>query len=110
MDALTATLPGVLLGGGLPDVALVRDVLMRELLAMLVVLGTLLMLSQVELGRLAETWREGAEDSMESDIEHLLALGCAFAWSTYSVLSRRFGETPTFATSSWLRRSDATLP
>ena len=30
-------------------------------------------------------------------IGYLLALGCAFAWSIYSVLSRRFGETPTDA-------------
>jgi drug/metabolite transporter (DMT)-like permease len=28
---------------------------------------------------------------------YLLALGCAFVWSLYSVLSRRFGETPTDA-------------
>lgn len=28
---------------------------------------------------------------------YLLALGCALAWSLYSVLSRRFGETPTDA-------------
>jgi drug/metabolite transporter (DMT)-like permease len=28
---------------------------------------------------------------------YCLALGCAFAWSLYSVLSRRFGETPTDA-------------
>jgi drug/metabolite transporter (DMT)-like permease len=28
---------------------------------------------------------------------YVLALGCAFAWSLYSVLSRRFGETPTDA-------------
>jgi drug/metabolite transporter (DMT)-like permease len=28
---------------------------------------------------------------------YALALGCAFAWSLYSVLSRRFGETPTDA-------------
>ncbi len=32
---------------------------------------------------------------------YLLALGCAFAWSTYSVLSRRFGETPTDAIASF---------
>ena len=30
-------------------------------------------------------------------VGYLLALGCAFAWSLYSVLSRRFGETPTDA-------------
>jgi len=32
---------------------------------------------------------------------YLLALGCAFAWSLYSVLSRRFGETPTDAIASF---------
>ena len=77
---------------------------------LLVPQATLLMLSQVELGRLAETWREpiegGAEretdgategetevdgdsdgegagmDTMESDVEHLLALGCEFVLVT----------------------------
>jgi len=63
---------------------------------------TLLMLSQVELGRLAETWREAGEtadgaegadaaegaednetdDTLESDVEHLLALGCEFVLVT----------------------------
>jgi drug/metabolite transporter (DMT)-like permease len=32
---------------------------------------------------------------------YTLALGCAFAWSLYSVLSRRFGETPTDAIASF---------
>jgi drug/metabolite transporter (DMT)-like permease len=32
---------------------------------------------------------------------YLLALGCAVAWSLYSVLSRRFGETPTEAIASF---------
>lgn len=32
---------------------------------------------------------------------YMLALGCAFAWSLYSVLSRRFGETPTDAVASF---------
>jgi drug/metabolite transporter (DMT)-like permease len=32
---------------------------------------------------------------------YLLALGCAFVWSLYSVLSRRFGETPTDAIASF---------
>jgi hydroxymethylpyrimidine/phosphomethylpyrimidine kinase len=49
---------------------------------LLVPQATLLMLSQVELGRLAETWRESAEESMESDVEHLLALGCEFVLVT----------------------------
>jgi hydroxymethylpyrimidine/phosphomethylpyrimidine kinase len=49
---------------------------------LLVPQATLLMLSMVELGRLAETWREGAEDTLESDVEHLLALGCEFVLVT----------------------------
>ena len=32
---------------------------------------------------------------------YALALGCAFIWSLYSVLSRRFGETPTDAIASF---------
>ena len=32
---------------------------------------------------------------------YLLAVGCAFAWALYSVLSRRFGETPTDAIASF---------
>jgi len=32
---------------------------------------------------------------------YLLALGCAFVWSLYSVLSRRFGETPTDAVAAF---------
>ena len=32
---------------------------------------------------------------------YALALGCAFTWSFYSVLSRRFGETPTDAIASF---------
>ena len=49
---------------------------------LLVPQATLLMLSQVELGRLAETWRESAEETMEADVEHLLALGCEFVLVT----------------------------
>jgi drug/metabolite transporter (DMT)-like permease len=32
---------------------------------------------------------------------YVLALGCAFTWSLYSVLSRRFGETPTDAVAAF---------
>ncbi len=37
----------------------------------------------------------------EYALGYALALGCAFAWSLYSVLSRRFGETPTDAIASF---------
>jgi drug/metabolite transporter (DMT)-like permease len=36
---------------------------------------------------------------------YALALGCAFTWSLYSVLSRRFGETPTDAIASFCAAS-----
>jgi hydroxymethylpyrimidine/phosphomethylpyrimidine kinase len=49
---------------------------------LLVPQATLLMLSMVELGRLAETWRESADETMESDVEHLLALGCEYVLVT----------------------------
>ncbi len=83
--------------------------LLTAIRQLLVPQATLLMLSQVELGRLAETWRESAdvgepnesgeaaessadadadadavmvEDTLESDVEHLLALGCEFVLVT----------------------------
>ena len=36
---------------------------------------------------------------------YVLALGCAVAWSLYSVLSRRFGETPTDAVAAFCAAS-----
>ncbi|MES2075031.1 MAG: bifunctional hydroxymethylpyrimidine kinase/phosphomethylpyrimidine kinase, partial [Pseudomonadota bacterium] len=63
------------------------------IMRLLVPQATLLMLSQVELGRLAETWREGAEDTMESDVEHLLALGCEFVLVTGTHAGSQQGET-----------------
>jgi hydroxymethylpyrimidine/phosphomethylpyrimidine kinase len=62
--------------------------LLTAIRQLLVPQATLLMLSQVELGRMAETWREseteGAEeeDTLLSDVEHLLALGCEFVLVT----------------------------
>jgi hydroxymethylpyrimidine/phosphomethylpyrimidine kinase len=58
--------------------------LLTAIRQLLVPQATLLMLSQVELGRLAETWREAGDgdDTLESDVEHLLALGCEFVLVT----------------------------
>lgn len=39
----------------------------------------------------------GVAFASDHSLGYLLALGCAFTWSIYSVLSRRFGETPTDA-------------
>ncbi|MGV7209495.1 hydroxymethylpyrimidine/phosphomethylpyrimidine kinase [Oxalobacteraceae bacterium A2-2] len=54
------------------------------LVQLLVPQATLLMLSQVELGRLAETWREAGEpeDGWETDVAHLLSLGCEYVLVT----------------------------
>ncbi|HEX5342608.1 MAG TPA: bifunctional hydroxymethylpyrimidine kinase/phosphomethylpyrimidine kinase [Duganella sp.] len=61
--------------------------LLTAIRQLLVPQATLLMLSQVELGRMAETWRESDndgddEDTLQSDVEHLLALGCEFVLVT----------------------------
>nr|WP_202414238.1 bifunctional hydroxymethylpyrimidine kinase/phosphomethylpyrimidine kinase [Duganella flavida] len=70
--------------------------LMTAIRQLLVPQATLVMLSQVELGRMAETWRETenesdsneaeaegeGEDMLQSDVEHLLALGCEFVLVT----------------------------
>jgi hydroxymethylpyrimidine/phosphomethylpyrimidine kinase len=71
--------------------------LLTAIRQLLVPQATLIMLSQVELGRLAETWREASEgadgaegndneDTLESDVEHLLALGCEFVLVTGTAL------------------------
>jgi len=70
-----------------------EEELLTAMRQLLVPQATLLMLSQVELGRLAETWREGAEDTMESDVEHLLALGCEFVLVTGTHAAAQQGET-----------------
>ena len=67
--------------------------LLTALRQLLVPQATLLMLSLVELGRLAETWREGGEDTLESDVEHLLALGCEFVLVTGTPAAAVQGET-----------------
>jgi len=47
----------------------------------------------------------GVNFTGEHALGYTLALGCAFAWSIYSVLSRRFGETPTDAIASFCAAS-----
>ena len=61
------------------------------------VLGALLGLAGVALLALGN----GANFAGRHQMGYLLALGCAFAWSLYSVLSRRMGEVPTEAIASF---------
>jgi drug/metabolite transporter (DMT)-like permease len=60
-------------------------------------LGALLGLAGVVLLALGR----GVSFSGSYALGYALALGCAFTWSLYSVLSRRFGETPTDAIASF---------
>jgi hydroxymethylpyrimidine/phosphomethylpyrimidine kinase len=59
-----------------------QDELLTVLRQLLVPQASLLMLSQVELGRLAETWRDGEDATPAADIDHLLSLGCEYVLLT----------------------------
>jgi hydroxymethylpyrimidine/phosphomethylpyrimidine kinase len=57
--------------------------LLMALRQLLIPQATLLMQSQVELERLAETWRDSSdEDTLQDDITHLLDLGCEYVLVT----------------------------
>ena len=67
----------------LPQQGLNGEEILMALHQLLIPQATLLMLSQVELERLAETWRDSdVGDTMQDDIDHLLALGCEFVLVT----------------------------
>ena len=93
--------------GGVDD----EEVLMaiRELL---IPQTTLLLLSAVELARLAETWREpSSEDTLLIDAAHLIATGCEFVFVTgtpsdvHDVTNTLFNDTGVVREDSWPRMS-----
>jgi hydroxymethylpyrimidine/phosphomethylpyrimidine kinase len=61
----------------LPDSGLLDDDMLVAIRQILVPQATLLMLSQVELARMAETWREGGADMLAEDVAELTGSGCA---------------------------------
>jgi hydroxymethylpyrimidine/phosphomethylpyrimidine kinase len=65
----------------LPDSGLLDDEMISAIRQILVPQATLLMVSQVELARMAETWREGPED-VAGDVTELIASGCEFVLLT----------------------------
>lgn len=65
----------------LPDSGLLDDEMVSAIRQILAPQATLLMLSQVELARMAETWREGPED-LDGDVTELIASGCEFVLVT----------------------------
>ncbi|MET3133714.1 hydroxymethylpyrimidine/phosphomethylpyrimidine kinase [Oxalobacteraceae bacterium GrIS 1.11] len=65
----------------LPQQGVAGEDMLMALRQLLVPQTTLLVLSPLELERLAETWRD-ADDSMLADIDYLLALGCEYVLVT----------------------------
>jgi hydroxymethylpyrimidine/phosphomethylpyrimidine kinase len=67
----------------LPEQGLAGEDILTALRQLLIPQTTVLLLSQVELERLAETWREAEPaDTLQADVDHLLALGCEFVLVT----------------------------
>lgn len=65
----------------LPDSGLQDEDMVSAIRQILAPQATLLMLSQVELARMAETWREGPGD-LDRDAAELIASGCEFVLVT----------------------------
>jgi hydroxymethylpyrimidine/phosphomethylpyrimidine kinase len=66
----------------LPDSGLLDDDMLVAIRQILAPQATVLMLSQVELARMAETWREGGADMLQEDVEELTGSGCAYVLVT----------------------------
>jgi hydroxymethylpyrimidine/phosphomethylpyrimidine kinase len=60
----------------LPDSGLGDDDMLMAIRQILVPQATVLMLSQVELARMAETWRDGGGDMTAADVAELTGMGC----------------------------------
>ncbi|MBM3651054.1 MAG: EamA family transporter [Alphaproteobacteria bacterium] len=84
-------------------IVLLSAPLAGERLSWLHLLGALLGFAGIALLAAARGLSFGSQYALG----YALALGCAFAWSLYSVLSRRFGETPTDAIASFCSASAA---
>ena len=68
---------------GLPDQAVEADDIITAMRELLIPQTTLLLLSAVELARLAETWREpSTEDLLMVDAMHLVGMGCEYVFVT----------------------------
>jgi hydroxymethylpyrimidine/phosphomethylpyrimidine kinase len=61
----------------LPDSGLADDDMLMAIRQILVPQASVLLLSQVELARMAETWREGGGEQLQEDVEELTGAGCA---------------------------------
>jgi hydroxymethylpyrimidine/phosphomethylpyrimidine kinase len=67
----------------LPDSGLADDDMLMAIRQILIPQTTVLLLSQVELARMAETWRDGGGDDMlAADVAELTGMGCEFVLVT----------------------------
>lgn len=73
----------------LPDSGLADDDMLMAIRQILVPQATVLLLSQVELARMAETWREGGGDMVDADVAELTGMGCEFVLVTGTGASGR---------------------
>ena len=68
----------------MPDAGLDDDDMLIAIRQILVPQASVLLLSHVELSRMAETWREGGDDMLGDDVAGLLATGCKYVLVTGS--------------------------
>ncbi len=94
----------------LPDAGPEAEELLAAVRELLIPQATLLLISAVELGRLAETWREPANgDSLADDAMHLIDLGCEYVLVTgtedevHEVANTLFDESGTIRHDTWQR-------
>jgi hydroxymethylpyrimidine/phosphomethylpyrimidine kinase len=66
----------------LPDSGLADDDMLMAIRQILVPQATLVLLSHVELSRMAETWREGGDDMLGDDVAELTGSGCEYVLVT----------------------------
>ncbi len=66
----------------MPDSGLADDDMLVAIRQILVPQASMLVLSQVELARMAETWREGGGDMLDADVAELTGSGCAYVLVT----------------------------
>jgi hydroxymethylpyrimidine/phosphomethylpyrimidine kinase len=66
----------------LPDSGMADDDMISAIRQILVPQATVLMLSRAELGRMAETWRDGGGDMLDEDVAELTGSGCEFVLVT----------------------------
>lgn len=62
----------------LPDSGLADDDMLGAIRQILVPQATVLLLTQVELARMAETWRDGGGDMLKEDVAELTGMGCQY--------------------------------